>query len=103
MNRTNLEHALFAVLIMALLWVALALLGFPCGQWVGAAAGIAFFAGREFTQAQRAIAKAQGAALSDLPWYAALDIRRWSRDGVLDLLFPWVACLLLAFLVPLWL
>lgn len=61
MNRTNIEHALCAVLIMAVLWLAFFLLGVPSGQWVGAAAGIAFFAGREFTQAQRTIAKAQGA------------------------------------------
>ena len=101
MNRTNLEHALFAVLIMAALWVAFALLGFSGGQWVGAVGGIAFFAGREFTQAQRSIAKEQGVGLIDLPWYCALDFRMWSRDGVLDLLFPVVACLVLAFLGPL--
>lgn len=101
MNRTNLEHALFAVLIMAALWAVFALLGFLGGQWVGAVGGIAFFAGREFTQAQRAIAKEQGVDLIDLPWYCALDFRMWSRDGVLDLLFPVVACLVLAFLVPL--
>ena len=101
MNRTNFEHALCAVLIMAVLWAAFFLLGVPSGQWVGAAAGIAFFAGREFTQAQRAIAKTQGVTLTDLPWYSALDIRMWSRDGRLDLMFPVVSCLALACLVPL--
>lgn len=101
MNRTNLEHALCAVLIMAVLWAAFFLLGVPSGQWVGAAAGITFFAGREFTQAQRTIAKAQGVTLTELPWYSALDIRTWSRDGQLDLLFPVVSCLALACLAPL--
>lgn len=101
MNRTNIEHALCAVLIMAVLWAAFFLLGVPSGQWVGTAAGIAFFAGREFTQAQRGIAKAQGVTLTELPWYSALDIRMWSRDGRVDLLFPMVSCLALACLVPL--
>lgn len=101
MNRTNIEHALCAVLIMAVLWLAFALLGVPSGQWVGAAAGIAFFAGREFTHAQRAIAKAQGITLTDLPWYWALDLRTWSLDALLDLLFPVVSCLALAILIPL--
>ncbi len=101
MNRTNLEHALIAVLIMAGLWLVFALLGVPSGQWVGAAAGIAFFAGREFTQAQRTIAKAQGVTLTDLPWYWALDLRTWSLDAFLDLLFPVVSCLALAILIPL--
>lgn len=101
MNRTNFEHALCAVLIMAVLWLAFFLLGVPSGQWVGAAAGIAFFTGREFTQAQRTIAKARGVTLSELPWYWALDIRMWSRGGRLDLLFPVVSCLALACLVPL--
>ncbi|WP_447902765.1 hypothetical protein [Pseudomonas serbica] len=101
MNRTNFEHALCAVLIMAALWLAVFLLGVPSGQWVGAAAGIAFFAGREFTQAQRTIAKAGGVTLTDLPWHRALDLSRWSLDALLDLLFPVVSCLALAYLVPL--
>ena len=87
LNRTNIEHALFAVLIMAALWAVFALLGFLGGQWVGAVGGIAFFAGREFTQAQRSIAKEQGVGLIDLPWYCALDIsnvvaRRRARSAV---------------------
>ena len=101
MNRTNFEHALCAVMIMVVLWLAFVLLGVPSGQWVGAAAGIAFFAGREFTQAQRTIAKARGVTLTELPWYWALDLRTWSLDALLDLLFPVASCLALACLVPL--
>lgn len=100
MNKTNFEHALAGLLIMAMVWAAFALLGIGAGHWIGAAAGVAFFAGREYTQAEREIAKALGVTLLELHWYDALDIRTWSRDALLDLLFPLIACLFAALLLP---
>lgn len=56
MNRTNWQHALAGLLIMVLVWAFLALFGAPSGQWVGAAAGVFIFLGREYTQGERKLA-----------------------------------------------
>ncbi|MDD2059135.1 hypothetical protein NPS58_17060 [Pseudomonas putida] len=101
MNQTNLQHALAGLLIMALIWGFLALFGVPSGQWVGAAAGVFFFLGREYTHGERKLAHDRALHLSHLRWYDGLRIWRWSPDGRLDLLFPLVACLLAALVVPL--
>jgi hypothetical protein len=100
LNRTNIEHAVIGLLIMGLVWLGFALLGVVNGQWIGAAAGVAFFFGREYTQAEREVAKALGVSLVALRWYAGLDFRTWSRDAVFDLLFPLIACLAAALLLP---
>lgn len=100
MNRTNIEHAVVGLLIMGLVWLGFALVGVINGHWIGAAAGVAFFFGREYTQAEREVAKALGVPLIALHWYAGLDFRTWSRDALLDLLFPLVACLAAALLLP---
>jgi len=99
MNRTHLEHVLAALLIMAVLWGGLALLGVPAGHWAGAAAGIFFFAGREYTQGERNLAHAESVHLANLRWYDGLRIWRWTPDGRLDFLYPLVACLIVALLV----
>lgn len=101
MNRTNLEHAVVALLIMAAFQVAFVFLGLPIGNWVGAVAGAFFFLGREYTQAERAIAKARGVTILSLRWYTALDFRLWSRDAKLDLVCPVAACLAAALLCEL--
>lgn len=41
MNRSHLAHALIGMLIMALVWAPLTLLGLPSGEIVGAAVAIA--------------------------------------------------------------
>ena len=101
LNRTNLEHAYVALLIMAAFHAAFFFLGLPLGHWVGFVAGAFFFLGREYTQAEREIAKARGVTILSLSWYTALDFRLWSRDARLDLMFPVAACLGAALLVEL--
>lgn len=101
MNQTNWQHALAGLLIMALTWGFLELFGVPSGQWAGAVAGAFFFLGREYTQAERAIAKARGVTILSLRWYTALDFRLWSRDAKLDLVCPVAACLAAALLCEL--
>ena len=76
MNRTNFEHAAYALLMQAVI-------GFLSGSWwSGAAFGAAFFLGREHAQAQIKY------NLGDI---SAFDIRRWSLDARLDIAFPVVA------------
>jgi hypothetical protein len=83
MNQTNFEHAGFAVLMQLVI-------GLVTGDWfAGACFGIAFFVGREHAQVQAKL----GYTLKTT--FEAFDVRKWSRDAQLDLLFPVIACLLL--------
>ncbi|PWY44428.1 hypothetical protein [Pseudomonas sp. RW405] len=99
MNRTHFEYVLAALLIMVALWGFLAWLGVPAGHWAGAAAGIFFFAGREYTQGERNLAHVESVHLANLRWYDGLRIWRWTVDGRLDFLCPLVVCLTVALLV----
>lgn len=81
MNRTNFEHAFYALLMQAVI-------GLLSGDWwAGAAFGAAFFVGREHAQAQSEY------KLGD---FAAFDVRHWSLDARLDLLFPVAAVCVVA-------
>lgn len=83
MNGTNFEHAAYAMLMQAAI-------GLATGDWwSGAAFGGAFFLGREHAQAQHAY------QLGD---FSAFDLRRWSIDARLDLLFPAAAVVVVALL-----
>jgi hypothetical protein len=80
MNRTHLEHLIYALLMQAVI-------GLSSGNWwAGAAFGAAFFLGREHAQAQRAY------QLGD---FRAFDFRLWSLDARFDLLCPVVGVLVL--------
>ena len=80
MNRTHLEHALYALLIQ----LPFALFGYG---WTGALFAIGFFVGREHAQAQVAY------LLGD---FDAFDMRRWSKDAQFDLAFPVFAVVMAA-------
>ena len=83
MNQTNFEHAGYAALMQLVI-------GLISGDWfAGACFGIAFFLGREHAQAQAKL----GYTLKTT--FTAFDIRKWSLDAQLDLLFPTIACLLI--------
>ena len=99
MNRTHFEHVLAALLIMGALWGVLAWLGVPAGHWAGAAAGIFFFAGREYTQGERNLAHVDAVQLANLRCYDVLRIWLCTVDGRLDFFCPLVACLIVALLV----
>ena len=83
MNRTNFEHAGYALLMQ----LPFGLAGY---WWVGAALASGFFLGREHAQIQHAL----GYTLKST--FKAFDIRKWSLDAKLDLLFPVVAVLIVA-------
>ena len=83
MNRTNFEHAGYALLMQ----LPFGLFGY---WWAGAAFGAAFFLGREHAQQEYKLGTV---------WknpFPAFDLRKWSLDAKLDLLFPVVAVLIVA-------
>ncbi len=77
MNRSNFEHLTIALVIQAipgLLW----------GDWIlGAAFASGIFLGREHAQREYHLGDP-----SQLVGYEALDLWRWKRDALLDLLLP---------------
>ena len=83
MNRTNFEHAGYALLMQ----LPFGLLGY---WWVGAALAIGFFIGREHAQQEYKLG-----TVGKSPW-PAFDPRKWSLDAKLDLLFPVMAVLIVA-------
>lgn len=102
MNRTNWEHTVLGLLLMLAIWVALALLGLPFGQWFGFAVAVTFFAAREYTQHEYKIGKQRGwqwGQVLPVKWWEGF-VRGWSRDSLLDLLAPVIVCLLVAWCVP---
>lgn len=63
--------------------------GLMFGNWfAGACFGFAFFLGREHAQAQDKL------GYSFKTTFQAFDVRKWSLDAQLDLLFPAVAVLI---------
>ena len=90
MNRTNLEHAVYALAMQ----IVIGLL--TQNWWAGAAAGMAFFIGREHAQREYQI----GNPSKLKPWQG-FDIWRWSLDSKLDALFPIIATTALALMVTL--
>ena len=82
-NQTNFEHAGYAALMQLVI-------GLVTGDWfAGACFGIAFFVGREHAQAQDKL------GYTFKTTFQAFDVRKWSRDAQLDLLFPFVTCLII--------
>lgn len=87
MNRSNLEHAGFALLIQGAVWL---LTG---SALAGALLAIGFFFGREHAQAEyKAINTDFGGKRANMPWCAGFNPKYWSLDSRLDLLFPVIVC-----------
>lgn len=83
MNQTNFEHAGYAALMQLAI-------GLVTGDWfAGACFGIAFFVGREHAQAQAKL------GYTFKTTFQAFDVRKWSLDSQLDLLFPVATCLII--------
>jgi hypothetical protein len=86
MNASNFIHAGYALLMMAIVW---ALTGNPLA---GALLGVGFFAGREHSQAEyRSIQQFYDGKRANMPDWAGFMSRVWSKDSILDLMFPIVA------------
>ena len=83
MNQTNFEHAGYAAIMQLVI-------GLVTGDWfAGACFGIAFFVGREHAQAQAKL------GYTFKTTFQAFDVRKWSLDAQLDLLFPTIVCLII--------
>ncbi len=94
MNRTHLEHTVIALLIQLALWPVL-------GPWGAGATACALFLGREIAQNEyQALRMQQHSSLNlgTLPWWIGLRYG-WSRDSILDILTPAIACLALVLLL----
>lgn len=106
MNRTHLEHAVFALLIqlpfgiggMLLAW-HVGLPGLAVAGWlVGAALAAGVFLGREHAQAEYRWIETFGShRRAYLPWWGGFDLRVWSHiDSWLDWIVPTIAVLIAA-------
>ncbi len=91
MNKTHLEHAAYALLIQLALGLT------TDNWWLGAAAAIGFFLGREHAQREYQIGNP-----ATLKGYEAFDFWRWSTDAKLDLLIPILATVSLALVITYW-
>lgn len=87
MNRTNFEHALFALMMQ----LPFGLFG---EWWMGAAFASAFLLGREHAQFEKHLT--HGGDVNGLNPLAGFDIGHWSRDSRLDLLCPVLVVFLVA-------
>lgn len=93
MNRTNFEHAMYGILMQAVFGVFLG------DWWMGAAFASAFFLGREHSQREYKLTRT--GMVGDLNPLSGFDFWRWSKDAILDLIFPVVAtCVVAAILSP---
>ena len=84
MNRTNFEHAGYALLMQLALWPFV-------GPVAGGLFAIGFFLGREHSQREEIISPHN----RDNP-FPAFKIWEWEQDEQLDLLFPVIAVLSVA-------
>lgn len=89
-------HTPLALLLQFLVYLA------SQDAWIGAAAGAAYFIGREYAQAEyRLIEHHYGGLRANMPTLAPLwNARAWTRKALLDWLLPTVAVYGVAALVP---
>lgn len=95
MSKTQLEHALIALLIQFALWALV-------GPWAAGAIAVALFLGREIAQNEYRLANSRGWQWGQVPpvrWYEGA-YRAWTLKAVLDIAAPLVACLAAAWWVP---
>lgn len=87
-------HTLIALAIQLCTW----LLGF--GLWTGAAAGMWYFIGREYAQAEyRLIEQHYGGKRANMPVLAPLrEARSWNVKSLLDWILPTLAVSVVAYL-----
>ena len=84
-------HALATAIAQIIVWY------FFGDAVVGGALGVAYYLGREMSQAEyRAIGTGKR---EDMDWYAAYDPKNWTTKGALDVLVPLAVCIGLAWLL----
>lgn len=98
MNRTHLEHTVIAVLIQLALWPVFGLV-------IGGLTACAVFLGREIAQHEYKLALSRGwvwGQKKPVHWFEGL-LKGWSKDSVLDIALPVLACGLAALIGGVWL
>lgn len=86
MNESNFAHAglaLLAQMMTALMAIALGA-DLLSAVVMGGLFAVGFYFGREVAQAER--------KAGTPPWWSGFDVRKWSLDAKLDLLFPVIVC-----------
>lgn len=96
MNESNFAHAGLALLALMMTALMATALGADLLSAVvmGGLFAVGFYFGREVAQAER--------KAGTPPWWSGFDVRKWSLDAKLDLLFPVVACTCVCIAVLLW-
>lgn len=98
MNRTHLEHSVIALAIQLALWPVL-------GPWGAGFTACALFLGREIAQHEYKLAREMGWEWGqDKPGALYLAFfEGWSKDSILDVALPALACGLVALAGEIWL
>ena len=91
MNKTNLMHGLYGLIIQGILYAI------TQDAFMGAVAATALFFGREQAQQQYKIAKATGKSVASMSWKDGSDMTKWNQDAVLDFIVPTIATFAVAF------
>ncbi len=86
MNESNFAHAGLALLAQMMTALMATALGADLLSAVvmGGLFAVGFYFGREVAQAER--------KAGTPPWWSGFDVRKWSGDAKLDLLFPVIVC-----------
>ena len=86
MNESNFAHAGLALLAQMMTALMATALGTDLLSAVvmGGLFAVGFYFGREVAQAER--------KAGTPPWWSGFDVRKWSLDAELDLLFPVIVC-----------
>ena len=86
MNESNFAHAGLALLAQMMTALMATALGADLLSAVvmGGLFAVGFYFGREGAQAER--------KAGTPPWWSGFDVRKWSGDAKLDLLFPVIVC-----------
>ena len=86
MNESNFAHAGLALLAQMMTALMATALGADLLSAVvmGGLFAVGFYFGREVAQAERKAGTS--------PWWSGFDVRKWSGDAKLDLLFPVIVC-----------
>ena len=86
MNESNFAHAGLALLAQMMTALMATALGADLLSAVvmGGLFTVGFYFGREVAQAER--------KAGTPPWWSGFDVRKWSLDAKLDLLFPVIVC-----------
>ena len=86
MNESNFAHAGLALLAQMMTALMATALGADLlsAVVIGGLFAVGFYFGREVAQAER--------KAGTPPWWSGFDVRKWSLDAKLDLLFPVIVC-----------